>query len=158
MVARERQSERDDNARRAKAIEENGCEAPLVYIAISPTPARAEHQGLVEETNRLIAARCATSPRLTFVDTASALLDAQGRPDPRWFRGDGLHLNSEGYALWAAALRPVVWELYEARRPQAHGPRRRQAPAHLRTSDSAGTLPSSGAASVLSRPIGFLTP
>ena len=30
MVARERQSERDDNARRAKAIEENGGEAPLV--------------------------------------------------------------------------------------------------------------------------------
>ena len=30
MVARERQSERDDNARRAKAIEANGGEAPLV--------------------------------------------------------------------------------------------------------------------------------
>ena len=33
MVARERQSERDDNARRAKAIEANGGEAPLVINA-----------------------------------------------------------------------------------------------------------------------------
>jgi hypothetical protein len=94
-------------------LDDLGCDAPLVYIAISPTPARAEHQGLVEETNRLIAARCATSPALTFVDTASALLDAEGRPDPRWFRADRLHLNAKGYAQWTATLRPVIRELYE---------------------------------------------
>lgn len=93
-----------------------GCAAPLVYIAISPTPSRAEHQALVEETNRLIATRCASDPRLTFVDTASALLDGAGRPDPRWFREDRLHLGPEGYALWAAQLRPVVLELFEAQR------------------------------------------
>lgn len=88
-----------------------GSGAPLVYIAISPTPARERHLDLVLETNALVRARCEASPGLHFVDTASALLDAEGRPDPRWFVEDRLHLNAEGYALWTATVRPVVERL-----------------------------------------------
>ena len=87
---------------------------PLVYIAISPTPARAEHLQSVLATNRLIQARCSSDPDLVFVDTASALLDGAGRPDPRWFVEDRLHLNADGYAHWTATLRPVVLELVGA--------------------------------------------
>ncbi len=85
-----------------------GHDVPLVYIAISPTPSREEHLAIVLETNRMIAQRCAQDPMLTFVDTASGILDDEGRPDPRWFAADLLHLNPAGYAAWTETIRPAV--------------------------------------------------
>ncbi len=41
----------------------------------------------------------------------SGLLDADGRPDPRWFRADRLHLDAAGYAHWTKVLRPVLERL-----------------------------------------------
>jgi lysophospholipase L1-like esterase len=84
---------------------------PLVYIAISPSPSRIEHLDAVLETNRLIAERCAADPLLEFVDTATGLLDAEGRPDPSWFVEDRLHLNAEGYQHWTRVLKPVLERL-----------------------------------------------
>jgi lysophospholipase L1-like esterase len=34
------------------------------------------------------------------IDVASPLLDSQGKPDPRFFADDRLHLNAEGYEAW----------------------------------------------------------
>jgi lysophospholipase L1-like esterase len=93
-------------------LRRQGTGAPIAYIAISPAPSRARHQQIVEEANRLIAARCAADPTLHFVDTATGLLDADGKPDPRWFRSDQLHLNADGYAHWAAKIRPLVHRLH----------------------------------------------
>ena len=64
------------------------------------------------DANARIAARCAQDLSLFFVDTASGLLDDHGRPDPRWFVADRLHLNAEGYAQWTNMLRPLVLRLY----------------------------------------------
>lgn len=85
-----------------------GHDVPLVYIAISPTPSREQHLAIVLEANRLIAQRCAQDPKLTFVDTATGILDEEGRPDPRWFAADRLHLNPAGYAAWTETIRPAV--------------------------------------------------
>lgn len=85
-----------------------GHDVPVVFIAISPTPARERHLDLVLRTNALIAVRCAADPMLHFVDSASELLDAEGRPDPRWFVGDRLHLNASGYALWKERIRTAL--------------------------------------------------
>jgi len=98
----------DELVARLRAL---GCDAPLVYIAISPTPSRAEHLAAVLEANRMIGERCSQDEDLHFVDTASQLLDADGQPDPRWFVEDRLHLNAEGYAAWTAMVRPVVHRL-----------------------------------------------
>lgn len=88
-----------------------GCDAPVCYLAITPTPSRQQHQAIVQDANARIAARCAEDPSLEFVDTASGLLDADGNPDPRWFRADRLHLDADGYAHWAKVLRPVLERL-----------------------------------------------
>lgn len=87
-----------------------GHEVPLLYIAISPTPAREPQLTRVLDVNRRIAARCAQGRGLHFMDTASALLDANGRPDPQWFVADRLHLNASGYASWAETVRPALLE------------------------------------------------
>lgn len=103
----------DELVARLRAL---GCDAPLVYVAISPTPRRERHLALVLETNERIRERCEARPDLHFVDTASQLLDGDGRPDPRWFTDDRLHLNASGYAAWTSKLRPVVLELDQAAR------------------------------------------
>jgi len=89
-----------------------GCAAPLVYIAITPTPGRAEHLALVHAANAAIAARCARDPRLHFVDTAAGMLSPDGQPDPQWFGPDRMHLNEAGYRHWTQLLRPVVARLH----------------------------------------------
>lgn len=88
----------------------------IVYIAITPTLAREPHIPAVLATNRLIRAECERDPRLEFVDPSPALLDASGRPDPRFFLADKLHLNALGYSVWTSALRPVVVRRWHAQR------------------------------------------
>jgi lysophospholipase L1-like esterase len=51
-----------------------------------------------------------TAP-LTFIDTYSFLLTPEGNPRPDIFREDRLHLNTVGYAAWAALLRPQILAL-----------------------------------------------
>jgi len=83
-------------------------ELRLIYIAITPTPARARHLGIVRRANELIAADCEADARLAFIDPSGDLTTSSGAPDPRWFLGDGLHLNAEGYAVWTRHIRPLV--------------------------------------------------
>ncbi|MBM4060291.1 MAG: hypothetical protein FJ265_04210 [Planctomycetes bacterium] len=93
-------------------LRELGCDAPLVYIAVTPTPSRAQHLAIVQEANVLIAARCAQDPSLRFVDTAAGMVTAEGQPDPKWFVADQLHLDAPGYRYWTERVRPVVERLY----------------------------------------------
>lgn len=84
---------------------------PIAWIAITPTPARAQHVELVRAANRLVAAECAADPRLAFVDPTADLAQPDGAPDPRFFQRDGLHLNADGYAVWTRHVRPVAERL-----------------------------------------------
>jgi lysophospholipase L1-like esterase len=45
---------------------------------------------------------------ITYVDTATPMLGADGRPRPELFVEDGLHMNADGYRLWNEKLRPVL--------------------------------------------------
>jgi lysophospholipase L1-like esterase len=80
----------------------------IIFLAIKESPSRARVRAQVFEANRLIAADCATDPRCTFVDVATPLLDAQGRPRPELFRPDQLHLLPAGYAIWTKVLAPYL--------------------------------------------------
>jgi len=93
-------------------LRELGCMAPVVCIAITPTPSRVQHLASVREANAMLAARCAADASLHFVDTAAAMVTAAGQPDPQWFGADQLHLNEAGYRLWTERVRPVVAALH----------------------------------------------
>jgi lysophospholipase L1-like esterase len=62
----------------------------------------------MREANRLIGNYIAGRDRLTFIDVCTPMLDAHGRPRRELFRWDGLHLSPAGYALWTAAIKPVL--------------------------------------------------
>ena len=98
----------DELVARLRAL---GCEAPLVYISITPTPSRVAHLAAVRAANELIAARCQSDPSLHFLDTAATMVTPEGLPDPQWFVQDLLHSNAKGYAHWTSTLKPVLARL-----------------------------------------------
>lgn len=88
-------------------LRQNDPRLPILALAIKPSPyfaARLERQ---QEVNRRLRAYCEATPGLRFIDVASPLLDAEGRPRPELYR-DGLHLNAAGYALWRERVQPVL--------------------------------------------------
>ncbi|WHZ18874.1 MAG: hypothetical protein OJF55_001023 [Rhodanobacteraceae bacterium] len=80
----------------------------IVYVSIKPSLARAALWPQMREANRLIAEWARTQSRIAFVDVASKMLDAHGRPRAALFREDGLHMTPAGYAVWIEALKPVL--------------------------------------------------
>jgi lysophospholipase L1-like esterase len=77
----------------------------LAYIAVKPSPAREALMPLATEVNRSIERLCRNHRRLGFVDVFAPMIGPDGHPRPELFLKDQLHLNDEGYALWAARVR-----------------------------------------------------
>lgn len=80
----------------------------VVYISIKPSLARWNLWPDMHAANREIARWADTQTRVTFVDVATSMLGADGKPRPDLFREDGLHMSPAGYAIWVAALKPVL--------------------------------------------------
>lgn len=85
-----------------------GCDAPILYIGITPTPARWSLWPVAAEVNARVAARAAADPSLEYVDTPSLFLATGQPPATALFLPDQLHLSQAGYDLWTAAVRPVL--------------------------------------------------
>lgn len=85
-------------------------ECRLVFLSIKPSASRWNLWPQVQEANARIRALCESvgEPRLRFVDVASPLLGADGKPDPKLFLEDRLHLNEAGYDVWRGVLAPVL--------------------------------------------------
>lgn len=90
----------------------------LVYISINPSVARWAQEEKVLEANRLIQRyiqkASSRTLKLSFVDSHSRLLSAEGKPQPDILRADGLHLNTRGYQEWTSILRPKIEALWKA--------------------------------------------
>jgi lysophospholipase L1-like esterase len=80
-------------------------QARLVFISCPPSPKRWTETERIKTVNRLIASYCRTHG-LTFVDTFSLMLGADGLPRAEIYDVDRLHMNAQGYALWREALAP----------------------------------------------------
>ena len=83
-------------------------DAAIAFVSIKPSIARARLWPQMREANRVIAAWARTQRRVHYVDVATRMLDAAGRPRPELLREDGLHMTAAGYAIWTDALRPLL--------------------------------------------------
>ena len=81
---------------------------PVAYISIKPSLARWSLWPAMREANRGIQRWAATQKDVRYVDVAPKMLDAHGQPRPELLRDDGLHMTPAGYAIWIAALKPVL--------------------------------------------------
>lgn len=80
--------------------------APLVFIDLKPSPARAAGWPRMREVNRRM--RALDDAPAAFVDTPAFVLDTRGRPRPELFRADGLHFNHQGYAHLTTAVKRAL--------------------------------------------------
>jgi lysophospholipase L1-like esterase len=46
-----------------------------------------------------------------FIRTDSSFLDARGKPKTELFIDDKLHLNKQGYAIWAEIIKDVLYKI-----------------------------------------------
>lgn len=83
-------------------------ETRLVSIGVNPSPRRWENATKIQELNRLLQADCEQDGLLDFVDVWEVMLGEDGQPRKALFVKDGLHLNDEGYRLWARLVRPYL--------------------------------------------------
>ena len=80
---------------------------PVLWVEVTPTPARFDLWPLVQQASDEIAARCEDDENAHFVRTADAYL-AGGVPNADLFKRDGIHQNAEGYAVWAGLIHTAL--------------------------------------------------
>jgi lysophospholipase L1-like esterase len=78
---------------------------PIHYVAITEAPIRARVRAEIQHANRLLKAAAEKRDDFHFVDTAPALLGVDGHIDDTLFRKDRLHLDTNGYAIFASVVR-----------------------------------------------------
>ena len=81
-------------------------EAKIIYIPVKPSPSRWKLIEKMNETNGLIRERCEKGEKLVYVDIVKPMLASNGQPRPELYKKDMLHMNDEGYEIWAEALKP----------------------------------------------------
>ena len=80
--------------------------AEILFIGLSPAPARWGEADKGRELNRLIRAMALEMPRVGFVDAGDISLSPAGAALLELFAKDRLHFAPEGYKLLAERVRP----------------------------------------------------
>ena len=88
-----------------KNIRQDLTTTPIIFIAITPSPLRWRIWASASQVNQLLTEYINTQDNIFIVDTSSELLDADGKPDKSFYKIDGLHLNNQGYAVWAKIIK-----------------------------------------------------
>lgn len=88
-------------------VEAETSDTKIHYLSIKPSKARWKHWPEMSRANQLIKNLADKKANVTYVDMASALLDADEQPKDV-FVDDGLHLNELGYKLWAESISPYL--------------------------------------------------
>jgi lysophospholipase L1-like esterase len=90
-------------------------EVEIFFIPIKPSLARWALWPQMSRANAMIAEYTAGSPRLHYIDVATPMIGVDGTPRPEFFLEDGLHLNRDGYDLWAQIARPQLLQVLRQR-------------------------------------------
>jgi len=89
------------------ALKAHDPKMPVIVCRIFPSSATKKRpKETILAVNELFASAVKNDPQFTVLDTYALFASAEGDAIPACFP-DLLHLNGEGYAKWAAALRPI---------------------------------------------------
>jgi len=83
----------------------------IAYISIKPSPSRVKFSEQIKAANRLIQEFIARDGKITYVDVYSPMFTSDGKTRPELFVKDMLHMNEEGYKLWAGIVGPILDKL-----------------------------------------------
>ncbi|MDP3667390.1 MAG: GDSL-type esterase/lipase family protein [Sediminibacterium sp.] len=83
-------------------------ETRIVFFAIKPSPSRTQDFDKQKEFNLRLKQLVRKDDHLYCIDLFSKMLDKDGRADPKFFKEDRLHMNSEGYAIWTKEVQKLL--------------------------------------------------
>jgi len=83
-------------------------EARVGFVSIKPSKSRWKLIDKVRAANALVKDYTETDDRLTYIDTFSITLGADGTPRDDLFIQDKLHLSRKGYELWQEVIAPAI--------------------------------------------------
>lgn len=98
-------------------VREKLPDTKIAYISIAGNPARWSQIDRVREANQLIREFSRTLPGLSYIDTATAMLGANGLPRPEIFVADKLHMNTNGYAIWTRVIGAHLQQMDAGKKP-----------------------------------------
>ena len=87
------------------SIRETHPTTPILFIAVTPTASRWAAWNKTQAVNAAIAEICSDLPHVHWIATVGAFLGKDGRPQDGYFIGDKLHLNEQGYDVWAKLIK-----------------------------------------------------
>lgn len=91
-----------------EAIHGFDAQIEIGFIAIKPSPKRWELWSEANAANQMVDAFAKNHPHVTFLDIATPMLGADGRPKPEYFVEDDLHMTAAGYKVWTEVITPWV--------------------------------------------------
>ncbi len=92
----------------AAAVHAKLPDTDIVFLSLTPSIARRKQADKEKALNALVADYTKGKPHLRYLDTYDMVLGPDGQPRPELFAKDGLHLNAEGYKVFAARIRPEL--------------------------------------------------
>lgn len=94
-------------------IKRHAPQAPVLLVAITPTPSRFAVWDKIHRANVKLAEYCKQRAGVTFIDTTQSYLDSDKQPIPEYFVEDQLHLNRSGYAVWGSLIKAALDDVLE---------------------------------------------
>lgn len=89
-------------------LKKHDAKMPIVLCQVMPSSATKDRASdKIKQINTLYAAAVKGDPQVTLVETYTLFANAEGDAKKEEFP-DLLHPNKEGYAKWAAAIRPIL--------------------------------------------------
>lgn len=86
-------------------IKDRCMDAPIFVLSAKQSPTKWIYSDVVDGYNKLMLNHCADEAELTYVDVTSVLVGENGRPKSGLYIEDGVHLNANGYWVWAEILK-----------------------------------------------------
>lgn len=83
-------------------------DTPIAFLAIKPSPSRADQLARQQQANALVKAEAARLHRVEYIDVATPMLGSDGQARPELFIEDRLHMNPAGYVLWRGIVAPYL--------------------------------------------------
>lgn len=90
------------------AIRQKLPNTPIAFISMKPSPSRADKLAQVKEANQLISDFLKTRKKAMYINVFDKMLGNDQQPRPELFVADKLHMNEEGYEIWAQTIKPYL--------------------------------------------------
>jgi len=78
---------------------------PVFWISVTPTPKRWHVWPEIREAGEMIRKICNSHKNTYYIDTEKYFLNSSGLPRKELFVEDQLHLNADGYKIWAGIIK-----------------------------------------------------